>query len=495
LLDRLKRSVRNFKELRPETLALNYIYNSTIIKFFEDAGVELQPFYKMLWQHVLAVELIKMKFKLKNEKNFGILQRVFLRVLYRNKSRQEAIKEAASYLAKWGDKFWYDTEHRVKEILTKIETELVASSSIGIDVAKLAASGASKLTDEQRKEIVERGQRIVSKTQINDLEKILELLRREKSEKGEKFYIVIDDLDENWVGDDIKFNLIQALLSTVRQFLKVEDIKVIVALRSDVLYTTIQRVNHSGFQREKYESNYLHMRWRNDDLYSLLSERIDLFFRKEDLNRRFELSDILPKESLGEQTCVQYFLDRSMLRPRYAILFTNRCIQLANRRSYISLDTLRKAEADFSDKVLDSICDEWRLEFPLFREYLSPLVGRTAAFSFASLNVMDASRLRSKFLLNETLSTKDPIAKHLLGIDIDSEEVRTIFFQHLIEVLYGAGVIGVRTGPSLPLLWSFENNPRLPSELLVSDTELNCHPAFWYTLAIKTGVRGNDSGL
>ena len=43
----------------PENLALTYVSNSTIVKYFEDIGVNLDPFYNLLWRHVLTVELLK----------------------------------------------------------------------------------------------------------------------------------------------------------------------------------------------------------------------------------------------------------------------------------------------------------------------------------------------------------------------------------------------------------------------------------------------------
>ncbi|QBQ55834.1 hypothetical protein [Nitrosococcus wardiae] len=49
-------------ELPPETLSLNYISNSNILNFFENAGVKLDVFYQLLWRHVFTVELLRHKY-------------------------------------------------------------------------------------------------------------------------------------------------------------------------------------------------------------------------------------------------------------------------------------------------------------------------------------------------------------------------------------------------------------------------------------------------
>src|SRR5664280_895025 len=47
-------------EIRPENLALSYITNSTILQFFEQLGVNLDPFYKLIWRHAFCVELLSL---------------------------------------------------------------------------------------------------------------------------------------------------------------------------------------------------------------------------------------------------------------------------------------------------------------------------------------------------------------------------------------------------------------------------------------------------
>ena len=64
LLKRLKEEVDHFTALSPHSLSLNFIATNKVIAFFESAGVNLTPFYVLLWKHLLIVELLKHRFKI-----------------------------------------------------------------------------------------------------------------------------------------------------------------------------------------------------------------------------------------------------------------------------------------------------------------------------------------------------------------------------------------------------------------------------------------------
>lgn len=83
ILRRLHEVAENVITLDPTDLSLNYLANSEVIAFFEEAGTNLDPFYQLLWKHVLAVELIRKKYNITNESSqrtfFEGLQQLFER--------------------------------------------------------------------------------------------------------------------------------------------------------------------------------------------------------------------------------------------------------------------------------------------------------------------------------------------------------------------------------------------------------------------------------
>jgi len=66
LLINLKDRQDHVSWLEPDQLALQYLANSTILRYLEDLGVKLDIFYRLLWRHIFAVELIKLKYQVRN---------------------------------------------------------------------------------------------------------------------------------------------------------------------------------------------------------------------------------------------------------------------------------------------------------------------------------------------------------------------------------------------------------------------------------------------
>lgn len=194
LIRKLKEIEENVIELPPQNLSLAYIANSDILNFFEAAGVSLDLFYQLLWKHVLAVELLKNKYKIKNEDQ----KKSFLSNVFASIKRDRSKEQAIAYLQEWGEKFWDETEYRVKELTTKVETDLKASLGPSISGIKLDFSGGRKLTEEQKQEVVQHGRKVVNQIQIKALADVIRVLSEDIfNDPQQRYFITIDGLDEH----------------------------------------------------------------------------------------------------------------------------------------------------------------------------------------------------------------------------------------------------------------------------------------------------------
>ena len=218
LLQRLLNSSTRAIELSPQDLALNYVSNSNILQFFEEAGVSLEIFYILLWRHIITVALLKMKYQITDEsKQFTFLDTI-KQYLKKDRSKERAIK----YMEDWGGHFWEETEYRTKEFTRKLETELKGNAKINLKYAELGAEGARKLSDEEKIEVREAGAKVVDGVQVKELHDVISLLGDDIfTDDSQPYYIVIDKLDEDWVGDRIKSKLIKALIESIKSFRKV----------------------------------------------------------------------------------------------------------------------------------------------------------------------------------------------------------------------------------------------------------------------------------
>jgi hypothetical protein len=183
LLERLSVTKEKVIKIAPEGLALTYISNSDVLSFFMVAGVNMDLFYRLLWRHVFAVEIIREHYHIVNEQSRDSFLAKIKDRIFGNKTRQDAVE----YLLKWGESFWKESEYRVKEITTRLEEDL--GVAIGGEIKytlggiKLNAESAKKLSEEEKAEIVHRGQAIVDKVQMKTLSEIILLLENELLER------------------------------------------------------------------------------------------------------------------------------------------------------------------------------------------------------------------------------------------------------------------------------------------------------------------------
>ena len=229
LLRNVSETEENIIELPPELLALTHVANSDIIKFFENIGVHLDPFYILLWEHVITVELLKKKYKITNAKEKrDIFDRLYEKFINRDPSKKAALE----YIEEWGEKFWERTEERVKELVEKVEVNLTGALGAHVGIFSGGLDAATKLSEEETKEIRSRAQDVVNSVQLRELANLIRLLAEDIFDNPQqKYFILIDGLDEDWAEDAIRYRLIKALLDTIKRFRRVRPLKIIIALR------------------------------------------------------------------------------------------------------------------------------------------------------------------------------------------------------------------------------------------------------------------------
>lgn len=480
LLRMLESREDNVITLVPEQLALSYLSNSEVVRFFENAGANLDLFYQLLWRHVLVVELLKYKYRITND----ISQRTFLssltNIFQRDKTKEQAIK----YLREWGENFWNETEYRVKEITGKIEEDLKASLGSNGLGAKLEAGVSQKLTQEEKLEVISRGSRVVSQVQIKALADVIKLLADEIfTDEQESHFIVIDDLDTKWVEDPLKYKLIRALIETVKTFRQIRHVKVVVSLRLDLLQRVITATRDSGFQSEKYESLYLKLNWHHTQIIELLDRRVAFLVKQRYTSRPIPLDELFPKK-IGSLNFTDYLIQRTFLRPRDAILFINECISRAAERGQISAQIVADAEGSYSHKRIDSLQEEWSSIYPYVADYLHifsrrPVQQKISEFSEESIREW----LFDRILQHE--DSNDPIVNAARGHLNEGKPSHFKLLLTLFESLYTVGAIGIKPESNSPEYWSYYSEHSPVEGSLRPTSIIKLHPTFWRSVGAR----------
>jgi hypothetical protein len=447
-------------DIKPESLALAYISNSTILQFVNELGVNLDTFFKLLWRHVFTVEVIKAHFHLDGAGTKGSLVD-WIGTHFSDKKRQH--EKALTYLEKWGSKFWEQTDYRIEELTTKLESDLKASISSVLPVAKMTLGGAQALSQEEKGAVVERAKYIVNQVQIQELTYVLDLLDSILDDPQKKYYVVIDRLDENWVEEELRYLLIRALIETVRDFRRVRHAKIIIALRYDLLERVLRVSRGGGFQEEKYESLYVDLRWSTD-----------------------QLTDVLPR-LINKTPTMDYILARTLLRPRDVILFFNACIRQAQGNPQITPQMLKEAEGEYSRLRLRSLADEWSADYPFLMSFVDILKGRAARFPLGSISNDECVGL-AIHLFDQQLPDEE-LLHAVAGVDKDPDNTGELR-RCIAALLYRVGVVGLKLEKFESVAWATSGRRSISISEMGPDVKISVHPCFWRSLGINPEIRG-----
>lgn len=483
LLYRLTHSDNHVIQLIPHDLSLNFIATNKVIAFFEEAGVNLAPFYALLWKHLLVVELIKAKFKIKDEDSYKTFMRSITSVIGKKDRNKEL---ALDYFQTWGNKFWQTAEQRIHELTTRVENDLSAGVNVKLAGVALNAEGAKKLSTEQRTEVKEHGLDAVSKVQIRELDNMLAVLEENIFDDSKNpYYVAIDMLDEDWADDRIKFKLIRSLIDVVNRFKCLSNVKVILAIRNDLLYKVLHLESSPGFQEEKFKALYLNLKWEKGELEKIVASRINKLIKRNYTKEDISFKDVFPSR-IDEKDTFDYMLERTFFRPRDIIVFVNDCIELCVGKQKITASTIKDAEFNYSSERLQSLSTEWNTILPDLIHTSRLLYGLKDHFE---VSIISQEFLATRFeeivdSLNER--SLDPITKALYSLYTAKNTNPDSIRNYILREFYAIGLIGIKTGPTDPVSWTRLNNlSRLsPGQIRPSST-VYIHPMFYRALGVK----------
>ena len=477
--------------IRPESLALTYIANSNILKFFIETGVKLDIFFRLLWRHILCVEILKEKFQITSEERKNAFLDSLWRLIPRNKKHEAAL----SYLRKWGESFWEETEYRIQEVTTKLEKDLKSSIEGEIShVGKLSAGTAKSLSEEKKANIIQRAQEVVNSVQIRELTTVMELLDEILSVNSQQHYIItIDKLDEDWIEDQFRFRLIRALIETSVDFhTNIKNVKIIIALRSDLLDRVFRYTRDSGFQEEKIRTSCLDITWNQRQLTDVLDTRINVLVKNQYTKERVSYKDVLP-ESIGKQPIIEYMIDRTLMRPRDIIQFFNECIKTSDGKTTITQKALIQAEGTYSRERLRALFDEWFGLYPNLDHLYLLLKGRGNVFILE--NLLEDELTNNYLELLTSGRAKPGLDMDLMKMVFENQISIDTYRTNIIHIFYKVGLVGLRIEKGAPISWSHISGPSVSISEITETTRIYIHKTFYRVLGVSDGTHLNDQEI
>jgi len=484
IISMIKRNNKNSSEIDLADLALGYVANSDFIQFLNALGVDLDIFFQALWKHVFCIEYIRLRYGVKNATESKSFFQSVTNFFDRDERRATALK----YLSAWEGKFWITMDENIKEITQKIETSIDTELSGEVEKFKARAGYARSLSSEKRSSLVARAKKVINSSLLAELSKVLDLLAEfEPSNKyNESYYILVDKIDEKWVDDSIRYQLIRALIECLRSFRKISDLKTIVSIRSDVLERVVQESNHPGFQREKYDDYFFRLKWDKSQLWKLVNKRINFLFRKKYSSESVFFNDVFDKK-VGNKDSFDYMLERTLMRPRDIISYVNLCLSAAEGKSKVTQSIIRKAESEYSRVRLQALIEEWESAYPSLRIAFD-IISRKGSDFYPQYLL--SKEFIEDFMLevdDQPAAHLDPIAHDVLkAISMKGDATEKVVTGHLISELYRIGAVSLKTSATEPFQHSHKDVPVIKASAISKDTKIKIHPMLHIALNINS---------
>jgi hypothetical protein len=457
----------------PFEMSMGYVSNSDALRFLRAIGADLDLLFQVLWKHVLCIEFIRLRWNVDTStKSQGIFARLSERF-----NRDERRARSLAYLDEWQSKFWITMDQNIKEITESYERKLHAE--IGGEIEKFKAGGQydKRLSLEKKSELVARTRKIISSDQLMELHGIIEILSiADNGDKMKLFYILIDKLDERWVDDTVRFRMIKALIESLKSFRKIQNLKILVALRTDVLERVVQETADISFQREKFEDNTVRLTWSSGDLLLLVNKRIEVLFKRKYTSDCVSFKEIFPPK-VGQKNTFDWMLERTLLRPRDIIAFINECFDAADGHAAVNTTMMRKAEVEFSRKRRDALVQEWLSALPNIGIILD-FVGKQRRTSFSVSEAFDDASIDDLSLnLCESQNGELDSLHSLCQRYCDGKGVNRLeIIQNIVSALYRTGAVGIKLHSGEHFIYSHIDQPLISKDLVSPETKIRLHP-------------------
>jgi hypothetical protein len=478
ILQHLEESYEKVARINPEAMSLRYLANSTILNYFNALGINLNFFYKVLWKHVFIIELLKLYFGtdiFKKNNWFSSMSDKLLNLGKSNPRRERAI----NYLKVWSKDFWLDTEHRIKDLEKLIEKKFVNETGL-----KLSELGFNRNTSSDEKErilteVKYKAEKIINESQADEIHEIINIMKDDIFDDVHKrYYIIIDDLDKNWISDEKRYELIASMIEVIKEFQILKGVKIVISLRENLYQLVFAGFKHKGGQREKFKPLYINLEWNYEELERLVEKRLEVISE-----HNVTVHEAFTKIKSGKTDGFKYILERTFMRPRDVISYVNHVIENTNNKSYFTLDIIKKAEISYSKDRLNAIEDEWGENYGNLSSLFMFLRNRYNGFRLRNIKEED---LIDVFMEEDYQSSYKGDLLLIVQKWKNGELKFNTIIKEVVFILYKIGLVGIKKGPTYPIQFFYDYTDEIRKEDLTNDCKIYIHKAFYSVLNVNT---------
>ncbi len=221
----------------------------------------------------------------------------------------------------------------------------------------------------------------------------------------------------------------------------------------------------------------------------MIEKRVKEVFKRQYTNEDVTFKDIFPSATKGGgQLAIDFIMERTLFRPRDILQFVNECFKVAYGRERISWRTIYAAEAQYSEKRLKSLKEEWGEVYPSFDETVEILRGLQTSFKRSDLS---ESRLEHIITDLYDQKTDDPCVCAVKDyFDTTGEVKQAEILNKILICLYRVGAIGIKISALSTFMWSFFDQSTVSRGEVRRASQIKVHKMLYRSLDIQ--VTGSE---
>lgn len=478
LLLHLERTLPRVQRVDPLGIAIGHAEANTVLPALVAAGVNLDTFFKHLWRRLLILEVLRAGTAATSDWA-SLTQRITAPVLRRlpaGRRRERILEELRADL---GDD-WQDTAAAAQRILDAFDRRVrdaAGPAAMGRILIPVAPEGIPPALDPELKRAV---QDAVTRFSAQRVKEHYQFLSDEALQNRQNpVYVLVDRLDDAWPDSPFAYDLVDGLIEVAGEFAEVPNVKVIVALRDDLVAALRTQVRKKHRQWEKHENLFLRVRWSDAELVDVVNARLAVL--RERYAGDIDFESLLPRpRPKHDIATTEWVLRRTTQRPRDVIAFVNRMLEAATaagKRS-ISWEVLTRAEAVYSSERLEALRNEWQSNFGDLNAVFEEFRGVKNGFTVHDLASDRLYNLYAHGEIGCRSGTPDPTSLTVQVYQLlEAQQPDTAVWRVLCQVLYRVGFLGARRPGGHAVQYVFDE--ARPMDLSVSDdTVLWIHPAY-----------------
>ena len=216
----------------------------------------------------------------------------------------------------------------------------------------------------------------------------------------------------------------------------------------------------------------------------MVESRMNEVFKRQYTKIGIKISDIFPAPRKGGGSkAIDYILDRTLLRPRDVLQFSNECFAHSIDKTNITWRSMYSAETNYSEKRLNSMFEEWESLYPALNTTIEVLRGAQSSFS-RSFIAEKLDSISGKLL--EQLD--DPCGLTFYKFLEDDNKSISEFdvIAEIVSCLFRVGAIAVKTSKTSPFVWSDFDNATLSKSQVKRVEHIKVHKMLHSTLGVAT---------